>query len=247
MASASNANPHKPLPGYVPNPSPRPLAGNVPPKKKWRFSFRYWRQAEYFGVDQCDKAWFVSLLQRLAEVSALDVDDALSGSYGTALRCHSIDWTARNIPISKNDIDWLGDYSSEDIELVQFSISTGRGRVIGFFDGEQIFNVVLLDHFHNLQPAKKHNYQVRATYISQSAITKLSVTFEKLIVGCPHLSPDQQKELLAALKAQNLKYFDAAVHLSISDIHLGKAYEFARIGAITDLGELLEATIDSLS
>jgi hypothetical protein len=153
----------------------------------------------------------------------------------------------KNIPISKDDIDWLGDYSSEDIELVQFSISTGRGRIIGFFDGEQIFNVVLLDPLHNLQPAKKRNYQVRASYISQCAITKLSVTFEKAILNCQHLSPTQQSEMLDLLRKQNLKYFDAAVHLSISDVHLHKAYEFARVGVITDLGELLEATIDGLS
>jgi hypothetical protein len=59
----------------------------------------------------------------------------------------------------------------------------------------------------------------RPTYISQCAITKLSVTFEKAITSCEHLSPTQQGDLLAILKAQNLKYFDAAVHLSISDGH----------------------------
>jgi hypothetical protein len=120
-------------------------------------------------------------------------------------------------------------------------------RTVDHMSNSSPRNVVLLDPMHNIQPSDKHNYQVRATYIAQCAITKLSVTFEKLIVNCPHLTPDQQNEMLAVLREQNLIYFDAAVHMSISDGHLQKAYEFARLGAITDLGELLEATIDSLS
>ncbi|MGY3578923.1 hypothetical protein [Bradyrhizobium sp. USDA 4504] len=247
MPAAFNNRPLRPVPGYVPAKAPRPLAGNIPPKKKWKFSFRYWRQIEYFGIDQCDKSWFASVLTRFTEVSSLHVEDSLAGSYGSSLRCHPIDWHAKNIPISKDDIDWIAEYATEELEFMQFSISTGRGRVVGFFDDEQIFNVVLLDPMHNIQPSKKHNYQVRATYIAQCAITKLSVTFEKVITGCPHLSPEQQSEMLATLKVQNLKYFDAAVHLSISDGHLQKAYEFARLGVITDLGELLEATIDGLA
>ncbi|MGY4413195.1 hypothetical protein ACVWW4_004931 [Bradyrhizobium sp. LB7.1] len=246
MPGASNNIPHKPVPGYVPAKAPRPLPGNIPPKKKWKFSFRYWRQVEYFGIDQCDKSWFASVLTRFSEVSSLHVEDALSGSYGPSLRCHSIDWNAKNIPISRESIDWIADYANEEIEFLQFSISTGRGRVVGFFDSEQTFNIVLLDPMHNIQPSAKHNYQVRATYISQCAITKLSVTFEKAITSCEHLSADQQGGLLAILRAQNFKYFDAAVHISISDGHLKKAYEFARVGVITDLGELLEATIDGL-
>jgi hypothetical protein len=63
----------------------------------------------------------------------------------------------------------------------------------------------------------------------------------------PHLSASQQSDLLNALKDQNIQYFDAAVHLSISDEHLEKAYEFARTGVIEDLGELLQLTIDELN
>lgn len=247
MPPGSKLPPLKPvLSGVVPQKAQRPLAGLVPPKKKWRFNFRYWRQVEYFGVDQCDKAWFVAVLQRLMEVSNLDVDDVISGSYGASMRCHPIDWAARNIPIAKKNIDWLGDQSLEDIDFLQFSISTGRGRIIGFLDADHAFNVVLLDPMHNLQPAKKHNYQVRTTYISQCAITKLSVTFNNMILNCPYLLPVQQDELLAQLREQNTRYFDAVVHLSISDEHLKKAYQFARLGLISNLGELLEATIDSL-
>jgi hypothetical protein len=39
----------------------------------------------------------------------------------------------------------------------------------------------------------------------------------------------------------------AMVHLSISDAHLEKAYNLAKLGVIKDLGELLELTIDELS
>src|SRR5262249_19783470 len=100
MPAGFSKHPPNPIPGYVPAKAPRPLPGNVPPKKKWRFSFRYWRQTEYFGIDQCDKSWFASVLTRFAEVSSLDVEDALAGSYGSSLRCHPINWNAKNIPIS---------------------------------------------------------------------------------------------------------------------------------------------------
>ncbi|MBK1866390.1 hypothetical protein [Taklimakanibacter albus] len=247
MPPANRPSPRPVLDHSVPAKSPRPNPGFVPPKIKWRFSFRHWRQISYFGVDQCDKPWFVSLLERLSEVSNLYVDDALSGAYGRGLRCHHIDWAAKNIPISRAEINWVTDALSEDVEFLQFSVSRARGRVVGFFDEDQVFNVVLLDPMHNIQPSRKLNYQVRATYIGQSEITKLSVTFQNLIIKCPHLNSEQQNDLLDSLKALNLQYFDAAVHLSISEGHLKKAYDFARIGAIDDLGELLQLTIDGLS
>jgi hypothetical protein len=78
-------------------------------------------------------------------------------------------------------------------------------------------------------------------------VTRLTVTFQSLILACNHLDAAQKQEMMAKLSAQSLKYFDAAVRLSISKEHLERAYEFARIGVISDLGELLEATIEGLS
>ncbi len=121
------------------------------------------------------------------------------------------------------------------------------GRVVGFFDEDRVFNVVLLDPLHNIQPSKTYNYRVRASYIAQCQLTKLTVTMENLIRKRADLEEKQRTEMLAELRAQNMRHYDAAVHLTISDEHLHKAYEYASVGLITDLGELLQLTIDELS
>jgi hypothetical protein len=238
--------PIKPLAGNIPSPSPRPKTGAVPAKRKWRFSLRFWKQARYFGVDQCEKSWFISLLERLSNLSAIDIDDLTSGAGAAAIRFHPVDWSAKSIPIARKDIDWLGDYAGEEFDLVQFHLSRAMGRVIGFFDEDLVFNVVLLDPLHNLQPSKDFGYRVRASHIAECQMTRMTVTLQHLILSKTFLSAAQQEEMLAELSAISLNYFDAAVHLSISEEHLKKAYNFARMGLITDLGELLQLTIDDL-
>ncbi len=46
-----------------------------PDPRRWAFSFRFWRQTEFFGLDKAQPTWFVSLLERLAELSGLVIDD----------------------------------------------------------------------------------------------------------------------------------------------------------------------------
>jgi hypothetical protein len=75
----------------------------------------------------------------------------------------------QNIPIPKEQIDWLGDYASDEYEFVQFHVSKALGRVVGFFDEEQTFQIVLFDPFHNIQPAGDFDYRVRATAIGDCA------------------------------------------------------------------------------
>ncbi|MBS1206152.1 MAG: hypothetical protein H6R25_3051 [Proteobacteria bacterium] len=38
--------------------------------------------------------------------------------------------------------------------------SKSLGRVVGFWDEQQIFNIVLLDPLHNIQATQSHNYRV---------------------------------------------------------------------------------------
>jgi len=52
--------------------------------------------------------------------------------------------------------------NENDYPIYQFSVSLALGRIAGFWDG-CIFNVVLLDPYHNLQPAKEFNYRVTPT------------------------------------------------------------------------------------
>jgi hypothetical protein len=139
----------KPNVGQVPHPNRKIPITKTPPKPlRWTFSFRYWRQIEYFGLDRAQPSWFVSLLERLVELSAHPIDDFFSNSPAKKYyRYHEIDWDQKNIPIKREDLAWLDhDYlvNSEDYPLVQLMISKALGRIIGFWDEESVFCIVLL-------------------------------------------------------------------------------------------------------
>ena len=183
----------------------KPAVGSVPKSQKiilspparlskWAFSFRFWRQIEYFGLDKSSTAWCVSLLERLAQLSDLQVDDFLSdGAAKDAWRYHDIDWNQKNIPIKRHVLDWIHkDYldNEEDYPLVQFQISLALGRVIGFWDENRVFCVVLLDPLHNMQPSKSHSYRLdpcsplSCEYTSLLLQIQEAKSFECPVTGC---------------------------------------------------------------
>ncbi|WP_187487351.1 hypothetical protein [Duffyella gerundensis] len=133
-------------------------------KKKWAFSFRYWKQINYFGLDRTDSSWFVSLIDKLSELSKESIDGFIKdSSLRDQWRFHDINWKQRNIPIQRSELNWIdSDYldNDEEFPLQQFQISQSLGRVVGFFDEAQTFNIVLLDPLHNIQPTKSYNYRV---------------------------------------------------------------------------------------
>ena len=78
-------------------------------------------------------------------------------------RYHHINWDQKNIPIQRKDITWLDDmYLSNEAEfpILQFQISKSFGRVVGFWDENHLFNIILLDPLHNIQPSKSYGYKV---------------------------------------------------------------------------------------
>lgn len=147
----------------------QPTAVQIPktpsaPEKKWAFSFRYWRQIDNFGLDRTGANWFVSLMEKLSELSQRDVKGFITNSaVRDAWRYHPINWSQTNIPVQRRDLNWIDpDYldNNEEYPLLQFQVSQALGRVVGFWDEQQIFNIVLLDPLHNIQPAQSHNYRV---------------------------------------------------------------------------------------
>jgi len=131
---------------------------------KWTFSFRFWKQIEYFGLDKSTPSWFVSLLDRLHELSTTRVDDFLSDRSAKQYhRYHEIDWTQKNIPIDRKELTWIDqDYreNADDYPLYQFMISKALGRIVGFWDEKSVFCIVLLDPLHNIQPSKSFSYRL---------------------------------------------------------------------------------------
>ena len=83
-------------------------APGSPDPRRWAFSFRFWRQTEFFGLDKAQPTWFVSLLERLAELSGLVIDDFRSDAAARSYhRYHEIDWDQKNIPVRREDLTWI--------------------------------------------------------------------------------------------------------------------------------------------
>lgn len=152
----------KPVLGHTPT-SNKPVLDAVG-EKKWTFSFQYWKQIEFFGLDKSNPTWFVSLIEKLKDLSDKEIKSFVSsGSERDAWRYHNIDWNQKNIPIQRNDLEWLDkDYRENEAEypIIQFQISQALGRVVGFWDENSVFNILLLDPLHNIQPSKSHGYKV---------------------------------------------------------------------------------------
>jgi hypothetical protein len=163
------ANHSKPVLGKEPQTSILPVNNQRPSAEfKWSFSFRFWRQIEYFGLNRTDSRWFVSLLERLQTLSEEGIDTFLIDSgKKKSYRYHEINWSQKNIPIQRKDFNWLSkDYLNNEDEypFVQFQVSKALGRIVGFFDENRIFNILLLDPLHNIQPSSFHNYRVDPCY-----------------------------------------------------------------------------------
>lgn len=121
-------------------------------------------------------------------------DEVLKENAGSeALRCHEIDWSKKNIPIQREDLAWLPNNiltNDKEFPIMQLSISRATGRIIGFFDSDpRIFHIILFDPNHNIQPSKKHNYQIQPTTQGISQYDELLNRLEKIkhiVRNCEH-------------------------------------------------------------
>lgn len=154
-------------------------------RKRISFSFSYFNQLDYFGIGMCSSKWYISLIERLKTLGTMTPEEVLEDNRGSdSLRCHNIDWNSKNIPIKRKDLNWLpNEILNNDAEfpIMQFSVSTGTGRIVGFFDrGSSVFYIVLLDPHHNVQPARKTKYQIQPTTKGVSQYDDLLSKLEKI-------------------------------------------------------------------
>lgn len=157
-------------------------------QRLWSFSFRFWEQLKHFGLDgkEIDNQWMVNVLDRFKELSTQTVDKViLDGGQASADRFHAINWKAKNIPIQRSHITSIPkEYSGEEYELHQFQVSKGEGRIVGFFDEKWVFNVVLFDPLHNIQPSKYNDYSVRPCFPLDSELTQIQEGIFRCLEHC---------------------------------------------------------------
>lgn len=173
------------------------------PSKEIFFSFKYFRQREHFGLSECNSNWFAGLLQRLADISSKGLTEIQTNlKLKEIYRFHSINWEQKNIPIQRKQLNWIPApilENENEFEIVQLNISTGTGRIIGFWgakEAESTFYIVLLDPKHNIQPSQKHNYQVTTTYEASSQYDILANAIqEALKKNCGNTSCPMKKKI----------------------------------------------------
>ena len=163
-------------------------------RRKISFSFSYFKQIPNFEIGDCSREWHIGLLERLGTLTTMTPEEVLEENKGSiALRCHQIEWDAKNIPIQRKDLDWLPKEILEnevEFPIMQFSITKSTGRIVGYFDRDSyIFHIVLLDPKHNIQPSKKTNYQIQPTTKGISQYDELLNKLErikKIVSNCPN-------------------------------------------------------------
>ena len=170
--------------------------------KKWNFSFQYWEQREYFGLKSVSREWFVDLLEILRDLSSKLIDDVrLDSAAKQAHRFHVINW--ENCSISKEVFYRYvpTEYQTEDTDIIQFQIQKSKGRVIGFFDFESVFQIVLLDPEHNMQLTRYDNYTTIKTENLANSYDGLMAKFALISKKCENSSPKGAKWLIDEVKS----------------------------------------------
>lgn len=77
-------------------------------RRKITFSFSYFKQIPNFQIGECSKGWHIGLLERLGALGTMTPQEVLEENRGSiALRCHPIDWSAKNIPIQRKDLAYI--------------------------------------------------------------------------------------------------------------------------------------------
>ncbi|MGX1323727.1 hypothetical protein AB7M17_007180 [Bradyrhizobium sp. USDA 377] len=181
-------SPLKPVVGQVPAASRQVAVGAVPMVRQWTFSFRYLRQIDLFGTGAKDASWFVSVLEKISDLSSKKVSDVLeTPAEKLRWRLHEIDWNHRGVPIKRSDLNWIDKKyldNDEEYPFWQFSVSTALGRIVGFWDEKGVFNVVLLDPAHNIQPSAYSDYKTREAPIAHGEYQIAITQIEARITAC---------------------------------------------------------------
>jgi len=237
----------RPVPTQAPSAARRPSTPDPSPTPNWSFTLRYWRQIENFGVGAETSGWSVSMLERFHELSRLSVDEVMRDQALKAnMRIHDTDWKAKNIPISRDDIDWVDkEYwdNEEEFPLMQFHISKALGRVVGFLDENQKFNIVLLDPKHNLQPSKFNQYKIRATTVGRCEYTGFLAHATSCVTSSPDLTDQAKSAMLGKIRSKINPEWQEVLMLPIGSKLIDEMEAAVSLSGATDSAEYLLSLI----
>jgi hypothetical protein len=142
-------------------PTTKPIPRLRPPgdaRPRLRFSFRFFKQERFFAFEGLQVSWFASIFERLQAMSGFYMEDFINPTLSSDMRFHTIRWGDMS-NFTRAYFDWVSpDYlqAEDEYPFLQFSVSRGRGRVVGFIDENSVFQVIALDPKHNIQTAHGH-------------------------------------------------------------------------------------------
>lgn len=143
----------------------------------------------------------MTLLESLRALSSEKLEEIFKDSGKMKMnRIHSINWDSSTI----NKRDFFSyipeEYRNEETDVIQFQIETSKGRVIGFFDSDHTFQVVLLDPAHNMQLSKYNEYTTVKTDELLNCYQKMVNKFAVIIAKSDNLKPEEFKKFIHELK-----------------------------------------------
>ncbi|KAF0843425.1 hypothetical protein FNL37_0851 [Methylovorus glucosotrophus] len=219
----------------------------------WNFSLRYWTQLNFFGLNGngIDSQWLVSVLERFKHLSSEPIERVFKDPLmRDNMRFHPINWNARKIPIEKKDIPGIPKQYADnpEFELHQFQVSMGKGRIVGFFDEKWVFNIVLLDPLHNLQPSRSFDYRVDPCSPLSCEITSLREEIVSSITKCKETDCEAAQKVLALAQGhiKHAEQFEILMVQMKDPEQLKWAKELVAEGYVTSLVEIFEAGLVSL-
>lgn len=146
--------------GIKPNKSVQPIG--------FTFGFTYWQERKYLGIGECSNAWFTSLIQRLRDLGKESIQSLIE-SKGAHFHPVGFEQSHKDCPITRQQaLEMIPEAYQDDCVFYQFALSASTGRVVGFFDDRQSFQIILLDPKHNIYPYYKHEVRVDSTLMSKT-------------------------------------------------------------------------------
>lgn len=226
-----------------------------PPSRdeRWSFSFRFFSETKYFGLDSAkvDKKWTLSVIYRLQELSKLTISgvmedrDIVEGS----MRIHPLNWSGKKVPIKRADLDWIDEeYLSnpDEYPIMQIAVSKAEGRLVGFFDEQNAFQIVLLDPLHNAQPSKFNGYDVQLCKPLGCEMTAVLHAARNAVQRISERACSCSEDLGNSLDWEKCKSGTAIV-IPFSDGKLSKdALDLIQMGRAEGYEDIFSAGIDAL-
>lgn len=222
-------------PGSIPDQPKKPVLQRKEFSDNFTFSFQYFKQIQYFEIGGVNNSWYISLIERLKELCSKNWQDfEKSVLEKRSLRYHEINWGSTNVPITRGDLNWIDKAyleNEDDFPIIQFHVSRALGRVVGFWDAYHVFQIVLLDPKHNIQPSKYNDYKVDDTYFMSCEYSSLLIDLKKIqnkiSAGCSCPTCLEVKKLPSKLNLTNLliahlddSYIQRMHELNVSPEHV---------------------------